>query len=112
MPIWQDLLKFVFENTDDIKVRKLIVNAFVREVILYEDEIVITYTFTDNPEHLKRTKDTTLKTENQIEQAEKSASSYIVSSSIFSHFPPNQNNPNTHGVIVTREWFGFIFYLN
>ncbi len=80
--------KFVFENTDEIKVRKLIVNAFVREVILYDDEIVITYTFTDNPEHLKRTKETTLKTENQIEQAEKSASSYIVSSSIFSHFPP------------------------
>lgn len=70
--------------------RKLIVNAFVREVILYDDEIVITYTFTDNPEHLKRTKDTTLKTENQIEQAEKSASSYIVSSSIFSHFPPKE----------------------
>ena len=83
------LSKFVLENTDDIKVRKLIVNAFVREIILYEDEIVITYTFTDNPEHLKRTKDTTLKTENQIEQAEKSASSYIVSSSIFSHFPPD-----------------------
>ena len=82
------LSKFVFENTDDIKVRKLIVNVFVREIILYEDEIVITYTFTDNPEHLKRTKDTTLKTENQIEQAEKTASSYIVSSSIFSHFPP------------------------
>lgn len=82
------LSKFVFENTDDIKVRKLIVNAFVREVILYEDEIVITYTFTDNSEHLKRTKYTTLKTENQIEQAEKSASSYIVSSSIFIHFPP------------------------
>ncbi len=82
------LSKFVFENTDDIKVRKLIVNAFVREVILYDDEIVITYTFTDNPEHLKRTKDTTLKTEKQIEQAGKSASSYIVSSSIFSHFPP------------------------
>ncbi|MDD6926382.1 MAG: hypothetical protein PUJ49_00740 [bacterium] len=53
-----------------------------------EDEIVITYTFTDNPEHLKRTKETTLQTENQIEQAEKSASSYIVSSCIFSHFPP------------------------
>ena len=84
------LSKFVLENTDDIKVRKLIVNAFVREIILYEDEIVITYTFTDNPEYLKRTKATTLKTENQIEQAEKSASSYIVSSSIFSHFPPQK----------------------
>ena len=93
--------KFVFENTDDIKVRKLIVNAFVREIILYEDEIAITYTFTDNPEHLKRTKDTTLKTENQIEQAEKSASSYIVSSSIFSHFPPQKYR---HGELVSASY--------
>ena len=44
------LSKFVFENTDDIKVRKLIVNTFIREVILYDDEIVITYNFTDSPE--------------------------------------------------------------
>lgn len=50
------LSKFVFENTDDIKVRKLIVNAFVREVILFDDGIVITYTFTDNLEHLKKRK--------------------------------------------------------
>ena len=91
------LSKFVFENTDDIKVRKLIVNAFVREVILYDDEIVITYTFTDNPEHLKRTKETTLQTENQIEQAEKSASSYIVSLIIFSHFPPQAKKVEPFG---------------
>ena len=89
------LSKFVFENTEDIKVRKLIVNTFVREVILYEDEIVITYTFTDEPEHLKRNKKTTLKTEKQIELAEKSASSYIVSSSIFSQCPPQRKNKLT-----------------
>ena len=51
------LIKFVFDNTDDIKVRKLLVNVFVREVILYDDEIVITYNFTDSPEHLKLTKE-------------------------------------------------------
>ena len=88
------LSKFVFENTDDIKVRKLIVNVFVREVILYDDGIVITYTFTDNLEHLKKTKETTLKTEKQIEQTEKSASSYIVSSSIFSRFSPHLTYPH------------------
>ena len=98
------LSKFVFENTDDIKVRKLIVNAFIREVILYDDEIVITYTFTDNPEHLKKTKETTLKTENPIERAENSVSSYIVSSSIFSHFPPKQYNPN---LLPIGHGFGF-----
>ena len=86
------LSKFVFENTNDIKVRKLIVNTFIREVILYDDEIVITYTFTDDVDRPKRTKETTIRTEKQIELAEKSASSYIVSSSIFSHFPPNKKD--------------------
>ena len=55
------LSKFVFETTDDIKVRKLIVNTFVREVILYDDEIVITYNFTDSPERLKLTKEEVIK---------------------------------------------------
>ena len=82
------LSKFVFENTDDIKVRKLIVNTFIREVILYDDEIVITYTFTDDVDRPKRTKETTIRTEKQIGLAENSASSYTVSSSIFSHCPP------------------------
>lgn len=67
------LSKFVFDNTDDIKVRKLIVNAFVREVILYDDEIVITYNFTDSPEHLKLTKEHVTKTEKEIETADKTA---------------------------------------
>lgn len=74
--------------------RKLIVNAFVREVILYDDGILITYTFTDNLEHLKKTKETTLKTEKQIEQTEKSASSYSVSSSIFSRFSQHLTYPH------------------
>ncbi len=67
------LSKFVFDNTDDIKVRKLIVNAFVREVILYDDEIVITYNFTDSPEHLKLTKEHVTKAEKEIETADKTA---------------------------------------
>ena len=87
------LSKFVFESTDDIKVRKLIVNTFIREVILYDDEIVITYTFTDDVDRPKRTKETTIRTEKQIELAENSASSYTVSSSIFSHCPPTLENP-------------------
>ena len=68
------LIKFVFDNTDDIKVRKLLVNVFVREVILYDDEIVITYNFTDGPEHLKLTKEHITKREKEIETADKTAS--------------------------------------
>ena len=68
------LSKFVFDNTDDIKVRKLLVNAFVREVILYDDEVVITYNFTDSHKHLKLTKEHITKTEKEIETADKTAS--------------------------------------
>ena len=74
------LSKFVFESTDDIRVRKLIVNTFIREVILYDDEILITYNFTDNPERLKITKEQVLQTEKEIETADKSAFSSLTGS--------------------------------
>lgn len=71
------LSKFVFKATDDIKVRKLIVNTFIREVILYDNEIVITYNFTDSHERLKITKEQVLKTEKEIETADSSAFSSL-----------------------------------
>ena len=83
------LSKFVFDNTADIKVRKLIVNAFVREVILYDDEIVITYNFTDSPEHLKLTKEHVTKTEKEIETAEKTAISSNTGSYKLCHTAPS-----------------------
>ena len=86
------LSKFVFDNTEDIKVRKLIVNAFIREVILYEDEIVITYNFADNPEHLKLTQEHIIKVEKGIETAEKSAISFLKGSYILCQTAPYNNN--------------------
>lgn len=83
------LSKFVFDNTDDIKVRKLIVNAFVREVILYDDEIVIAYNFTDSPEHLKLTKEHVIKTEKEIETADKTAISSNTGSYKLCHTAPS-----------------------
>lgn len=83
------LSKFVFDNTADIKVRKLIVNAFVREVILFDDEIVITYNFTDSPEHLKLTKEHVTKTEKEIETADKTAVSSNTGSYKLCHTAPN-----------------------
>lgn len=74
------LSKFVFKATDDIKVRKLIVNTFIREVILYDNEIVITYNFTDSHERLKITKEQVLKTEKEIETADSSAFSSLTGS--------------------------------
>ncbi len=66
--------------------RKPIANIFVREVILCDDEIVITYTISDDVDRPERTKETTARTEKQIESAKNSAS-YTVSSGIFSHCP-------------------------
>lgn len=98
------LSKFVFDNTDDIKVRKLIVNAFVREVILYDDEIVITYNFTDSPEHLKLTKEHVIKTENEIETADKTAISSNIGSYKLCHTALGWTQLNQKGLT------GFSFF--
>lgn len=99
------LSKFVFDNTDDIKVRKLIVNAFVREVILYDDEIVITYNFTDSPEHLKLTKEHIVKTEKEIETADKTAISSNTGSYKLCHTAPKPIKTNR------RKRFVFLFFV-
>ena len=89
--IEQYLSRFVFDNTDDVKVRKLLINTFVREVILYEDEIVITYNFTDSPERLKVNKEQTMQEEKQIDQA-KSSFSFNSGSTILADSPPNKTD--------------------
>ena len=59
----------VFENTEDIKIRKVIVNTFVREVILYPDKVIITYNFTDILEPHTINPETITETERQIDSA-------------------------------------------
>ncbi|MDD6927108.1 MAG: hypothetical protein PUJ49_04490, partial [bacterium] len=88
------LSRFVFDNPTDMKVRKFLINAFVREVILYDEEVVITYNFTDSPEHLKVNKEQTLREEQQIERA-KSSSSFDSGSTILADSPPYRNKSNT-----------------
>ena len=69
----------VFDNPEDIKVRKIIVNTFVREVILYEDRVIITYYFTDTIEPHDITPETITETERQITSAfSKKSGSYIL----------------------------------
>ena len=62
--------QFIFENTDDITIRKMIVNTFIRDIIVYRDKITITFNFTDRPVHFKHTKEQTKRREEEIEQAE------------------------------------------
>ena len=63
----------------------------MREVILYNDRVVITYNITDNPEHVRHTKENVIKTEEQIEHAAKSAFPFAPSSNIISTGAPTLN---------------------
>ena len=69
----------MFDNPEDIKVRKVIVNTFVREVVLYDDKVIITYNFTDTYEPHDITPETITETERQINSAfSKKSGSYII----------------------------------
>ena len=94
----------VFADTDDIKVRKLIVNTFIREIIYYPDKIIITYNFTDIIDTVKITPENTA----EIEKQSESASSLNIGSCLLPQSAPSQYNPN---YIVTGDWFGLSFYL-
>lgn len=59
----------IFDNTEDVNIRKLIVNTFIREVILYSDKIIITYNFSDAIQPHEINPDTVLETKRQIDSA-------------------------------------------
>ena len=73
------LQSMMFDNPEDIKIRKIIVNTFVREIILYDDRVIITYNFTDTIEPHKIDTETITETERQITSAfSKKSGSYII----------------------------------
>ena len=37
----------IFDNSHDLKTRKLLVNTFIREIVIYDNKIIITYNFSD-----------------------------------------------------------------
>lgn len=74
----------VFADTDNIKVRKLIVNTFIREIIYYPDKIIITYNFTDNVNTVKITPENII----EIEKQSNSDSSLNLGSCLLSYAPP------------------------
>ena len=76
------LLSKVFEDPDDIKVRKLLVNTFIREIIWYGDHMVITYNFQEDVVPEKLTKSHVEQVEKEIEEAEIASSSFPISSYI------------------------------
>ena len=82
--IKQFLKSKVFTDTSSIKVRKLIVNTFIREIIYYPDKLIITYNFSDAIDTIK------LSPENakEIERQSKSAFSLDIGSSICQYSSP------------------------
>ena len=74
------LLSKVLENPDDIKVRKLLVNTFVREVIWYGDHMVITYNFQERFSTERFSKSYVEDIEKQVGECSRSASSFPLSS--------------------------------
>ena len=97
------LSRFVFDNPSDIKIRKLIVNTFIREVVLYPDRVVITYNFTDSPDHIKFTKEHVVKTEKEIETADNTAFSSLKGSCIY-----DLGTPKIRTITVVRIFLYFI----
>ena len=86
--IVQFLSKCVFDDTADVRVRKLIVNTFIREIILYEDRIVINFNFTENPEHIKVNPKYVQKIEKEISGAKQRVFQTSSGSSNCSLVPP------------------------
>ena len=86
------LYEFVNADTADLNVRKLIINTFVRDVILYNDNIVITYNFKDLAGVPQVTKEYVKDIEQQIESADPSAVSFIKSSHISLARTPHQTD--------------------
>lgn len=84
------LLSKVFENPDDIKTRKLLVNTFIREIIWYGDKLVITYNFQEEAIPPRLTKSHTEEVEKQVEEATRSASSFSLGSYIFRQTAPKR----------------------
>ena len=87
------LNRYVIDDASNLEIRKLIVNTLIREVILYLDEIVITYNFTDRTEHIKFSKEHVRKTEEQIATATLVGSFSPDCSCILEQRAPN--NPGT-----------------
>lgn len=72
------LRKQVFEDMKDIKIRKLIINTFVRQIYLYDDKITILFNFATPPDKPKLTIEENIQTAEQISSALKNTQSSCI----------------------------------
>ena len=85
------LLSKVFENPEDIKVRKLLVNTFIREVIWYGDHMVITYNFQERFSTERFSKSYVEEIEKQVGECSRSTSSFSLSSDMVAQSAPKKH---------------------
>ena len=93
--IKQFLKSKVFTDTSSIKVRKLIVNTFIREIIYYPDKLIITYNFSDAIDTINLTPENA----KEIERQSKSAFSLDIGSSICQYSSPRKETDTTKGCL-------------
>ena len=96
------LLSKVFEDPDDIKVRKLLVNTFVREVIWYGDHMVITYNFQERFSTERFSKSYVEDIEKQVGECSRSATSFPLSSY---KVPLSAPDPSKHNILCFEGFF-------
>ena len=101
---YSGIITYHKEYTPDFLKQKKIKNYVDLE---YEDEIVITYNFTDSAERLKVNKEQILQEEKQIKRA-KHSFSFNSGSTILAGFPPRKNYPNT---AVSKSGIRIVFIL-
>ncbi len=89
------LLSKVFEDTGDIKARKMLVNTFIQKILWYGDKITIIYNFQENGTPVKVTQKNIEDLERQVEQSAQSAFSFILCSCIFQYSAPKKRYPDT-----------------
>ena len=60
-------------DSKNMRVRKLLVNTFIREILLYDDKVIITYNFTEKPEKTDATIKGLTETEKQSANSPRTA---------------------------------------
>ena len=91
--------KAVCGDIERNEVRKVIVRNLIREIVLYEDKVVITFNFIDTPIAKKRPPDDIDEIEEKVRQAEKPANKNTKGENKNTGFPPNPD----------RKLLGFLF---
>ena len=103
------LKKAICGDTENINVRKSIARNLIREIILYQDKIAITYNFTENNLQKKQIPDNIHDIEYNLQQMDNSALNNIQGEYNQALRPPLSHNPNT---VFTKNYIVLVYDFN